>query len=166
MRLVSEQETAIRQFVIVTIKLMSVFKEVCAHCYCASLERALFIRHSQPRHVFEARAPSRNSTKYRADDLCVNLVAIIFIECPVTPHFFIGRSLAFLILTVILRNKNNLFLGSFNYFSYTIPQMASNWDMDTGVRDLKVAGIFLSLILSDLMTYVAKIYQIGLYMLC
>ena len=30
--------------------------------------------------------------------------------------------------------------------------------MDTGVRDY-----FLRLILADLMTYVAKIYQIGLY---
>ena len=36
--------------------------------------------------------------------------------------------------------------------------------MDTGVRDLEVA--FLRLILPVLMTYVAKIYQIGLYMLC
>lgn len=37
--------------------------------------------------------------------------------------------------------------------------------MDTDVRDLEVA-FFLRLILPDLMTYVAKIYQIGLYMLC
>ena len=36
--------------------------------------------------------------------------------------------------------------------------------MDTGVRDLEVA--FFRLILPDLMTYVAKIYQIGLHMLC
>ena len=28
-------------------------------------------------------------------------------------------------------------MGSFNYFSYTIKK-GSNWDMDTGVRDLKV----------------------------
>ena len=34
--------------------------------------------------------------------------------------------------------------------------------MDTSVRDLKLYF----LILPDLMTYVAKIYQIGLYMLC
>ena len=34
--------------------------------------------------------------------------------------------------------------------------------MDTCVRDLEVA-FFLSLILPDLITYVAKIYQIGLY---
>ena len=37
--------------------------------------------------------------------------------------------------------------------------------MDAGVRDLKVV-FFLRLILTDLMTYVAKIYQIGLYKLC
>ena len=36
--------------------------------------------------------------------------------------------------------------------------------MDAGVRDLEVA--FLRLIIPELMTYVAKIYQIGLYMLC
>ena len=54
-----------------------------------------------------------------------------------------------------------MYLGSFNYFSYTI-QMGLNWYMDTGVPDLAV----LRLILPDLMTYVAKIYQIGLYMLC
>ena len=36
--------------------------------------------------------------------------------------------------------------------------------MDTGVRDLEV--VFLRLILANLMTYVAKIYQIGLYKPC
>ena len=35
--------------------------------------------------------------------------------------------------------------------------------MNTAVRDLEVA--FLRLILPDLMTYVAKIYQTGLYIL-
>ena len=29
-------------------------------------------------------------------------------------------------------------MGSFNYLSYTI-HIGSNWDMDTGVRDLEVA---------------------------
>ena len=36
--------------------------------------------------------------------------------------------------------------------------------METGVRDLEV--VFLRLILADLMTYVAKIYQLGLYKPC
>ena len=50
--------------------------------------------------------------------------------------FFFGRSLPFLILSIIL--KKNLYVRSFNYFSYTI-QTESNWYMDTGVRDLEVA---------------------------
>ena len=69
-----------------------------------------------------------------------------------------------LILSIILKNKKNLYVGSFNYFSYTI-QKGSNWYLDRGVRDLEVA-FFLRLILPDLMTYVAKTYQIDLYMPC
>ena len=55
-----------------------------------------------------------------------------------TPTFVFGRSLPFLILSIILKNKKNLCVGSFNYFSYTIP-IGSNWYMDTGVHDLEVA---------------------------
>ena len=54
-----------------------------------------------------------------------------------TPTFF-GRSLLFLIFSIILKTKENLYAGSFNYFSYTI-QIESNWYMDTCVRDLEVA---------------------------
>ena len=78
------------------------------------------------------------------------------------PHFFFGRSIPFLILSIILKNKKNLSVGSFNYFSYTT-QIGSNGTPITGVRDLKL--YFLRLILADFMTYVAKIYHIGLYML-
>ena len=57
-----------------------------------------------------------------------------------TPTFFSGRSLPFLILSIILKNKKSLYVGSFNYFSYTIQiGPGSNWYMDTGVRDLEVA---------------------------
>ena len=91
-----------------------------------------------PRHLFQAYAPSRNSIKYRADDLCVNLVCEYFCWMLGGPHFFFGRSLPFLILSIILRNQKNLYVGSLNYFSYTI-QIGSNWYMDTGVRDLEVA---------------------------
>ena len=52
------------------------------------------------------------------------------------PHFFFGRSLPFLILSIILKNEKNLHVGSFNYFSYAI-QTGWNWYMDTGVRDLR-----------------------------
>ena len=55
-----------------------------------------------------------------------------------TPTFFFGRSLPFLIFSIILKNKKNLCAGSFNYFLYTI-QIGSNWYMDTSVCDLKIA---------------------------
>ena len=92
-----------------------------------------------PRHLFQAHAPSQNSTKNRADDLCFNVVCEYFCWMLSDPHFFFGRSLPFLILPIILlRNKKNLYVGSFNYFSYTI-EIWSNWYMDTGVCDLEVA---------------------------
>ena len=46
--------------------------------------------------------------------------ANIFVGCSVTPTFFFGRSLPFLTLFIILKNKKNLCVGSFNYFSYAI----------------------------------------------
>ena len=56
------------------------------------------------------------------------------------PHFFFsaGHSLNFLILSIIPKNKKNLYVGSFNYFSYAI-HIGSNWYMDIDVRDLEVA---------------------------
>ena len=57
-----------------------------------------------------------------------------------TPTFFFGRSLPFLTLSIILKNKKTLCVGSFNYFSYTIKK-GSNWYRDTGVRDFEV-GFF------------------------
>ena len=55
-----------------------------------------------------------------------------------TPTFFSGRSLPFLIVPIIVKNKKNLYVGSFNYFSYAI-HIGSTWYMDTGVCDLEVA---------------------------
>ena len=90
----------------------------------ASLVRMLFIRHA---------------TKYRADDLCVNLVCEYLCWMLGDPHFVFGRSLPFPIHSIVLKNKNkNLYVGSFNYFSFTI-HIGSNWCMDKGVRDLEVA---------------------------
>ena len=93
-------------------------KDVRAHCYCASLVRTHWSRGChvifKPAHQFE------NSTKYRADDLCINLVYEYFCWMLGDPHFFFGRSLRFLTLFIILKNKTNLCAGSFNYFSYTI----------------------------------------------
>ena len=54
-----------------------------------------------------------------------------------TPLFF-GRSLPFLILSIITKNKKIMSVGSFNYFAFTI-HMGSNCYINTGVRDLEVA---------------------------
>ena len=116
-----------------------------------------------PRHVFQARAPSRNSTKYRADGLCGNLTSEYFCWMLGDPHFFFSRSLPFLILSIILKNKK-ICTWEVLIISHILLKKGSNWYMDRGVRDLEVA--FLRIILPDLMTYVAKIYQIGLYMPC
>ena len=54
------------------------------------------------RHEFQARAPKRNATKYRADDLCTNLECAYFCWMLDEVHYFFGRSLPFLILSIIL----------------------------------------------------------------
>ena len=78
------------------------FKDVRARWYCASLVRTLYMTMRVPRHLFQAHAPSRNSTKYRADDLCGNLICQYFCWMLGEPHFCFGRSLPFLILSIIL----------------------------------------------------------------
>ena len=90
------------------------------------------------RHVFQARAPSRNSTNHRADDLCGNLIFKYFCWMLGDPHFFFWQITSFSNSFHCTKNKKNLYMGSFNYFSYTI-QIGSNWYMDTGVHDLEVA---------------------------
>ena len=95
------------------VKFHNPVKDVRAHCYCASLVRTLHMTWRVPRHVFQARAPSRNSTKYRADDLSGNLICEYFCWMLGDPHFFFGRSLPFLILSIILKNKKKSVRGKF-----------------------------------------------------
>ena len=102
------------------------------------LVHMLFIRHTRICHVFQGCTPSQNSTKYRADDTCVNLVCEYSCWTLGDPQIFFSRSLSFRIPFIILKSKTNLYVGSFNYFSYTF-QIGLNWYMDIGVRDLKVA---------------------------
>ena len=54
------------------------------------------------------------------------------------PHLFFRQITLFSDSFHYTKNKKNLYVGSFNYFLYTI-QIGSNWYMDTGVRDLEVA---------------------------
>ena len=61
--------------------------------------------------------------------------ANISVGCSVTPTFF-GQITSFSDSFHFTKKQKNLYVGSFNYFSYTI-QIGSNWYMDTGVRDLE-----------------------------
>ena len=88
-------------------------KDVRAHCYCASLVRTLYMTWWVPHHVFQACALSRNSTKYIADDLCGNLFCEYFCWMLGDPHFFFGRSLPFLILSIILKKQKKSVHGKF-----------------------------------------------------
>ena len=89
------------------------FKDVRAHCYLR-ISSAHGIHWPRACHVIFKRAHQvENSTKYRADDLCVNLVCEYFCWMLGDPHFFFGRSLPFLILSIILRKQRKSVRGKF-----------------------------------------------------
>ena len=103
------------------------FKNVRAHCYCAYLVRTLFTKHIRATSFLSARTESKTRQNIELMTLALTWCANIFAGCSVNPTFFFGRSLPFLILSIILTISHN-----------TI-QIGSNWYMDTGVRDLEVA---------------------------
>ena len=96
------------------------FKDVRAHCYCAFLLRTLFIRHARATSYIERAHLEKHLTKCSANGRCVNLVREYFCWMHSDPHFFFGKSLPFLILSIITKNKKILCVGSFNYFAFTI----------------------------------------------
>ena len=88
-------------------------KDVRTHCYCASLLRTPFIKHARATSFSSARTESKTQQKHRAGDLGVNLVCQYFCWILGGPQFFFGRSFPFPILSIILKNKKNLCVGSF-----------------------------------------------------
>ena len=96
------------------------------------------------RHISSARTEQNTQQNVVLMAAALTWCKNIFVRCTVTPTFFFGRSLPFLILSII--TKKILYLGSFNYFAFTI-HMESN----TGVRDLDVA------LVNEGMALVAKI---------
>ena len=149
------------------LKVYSTLKDVRAHCYCASLLRissAHAIHWSRACHViFKHAQRVESSTKYRADDLCVNLVCEYFCWMLGDPTFF---------------RQITSFSDSFHYTKKQ--KKICVWEVLIISRILLKEGrigtwiqvcvtkklYFLGLILADLMTYVAKIYQIGLHKPC
>ena len=110
----------------------------------ASLVRTLFIGHA--RATFSsARTDSKTQQNIERMTYALTWCANIFVGCSVTPTFF-GRSLPFLTLFIVLKNKK-ICVWEVLIISHIILKKESNWYMDTGVRDLKV--VFLRLILAD-----------------
>ena len=92
-----------------------------------------------PRHVFQARAPSRNSTKYRADDLCFNLLCEYFCWMLGDPTFFRQITSFSDSLHYTKKKTTKICTWEVLIISHITIQIGSNWYMDTGVRDLDVA---------------------------
>ena len=63
--------------------------------------------------------------------------ANIFVGCSVTSTFF-RRITSFSDSFHYTKKQKKLYVGSFNYFPYTI-RIGWNWYMNTAVRDLEVA---------------------------
>ena len=119
------------------------------------------IHWSRTCHVIFKRAHRfENSTDIERMTFALTWCANIFVGCSVTSTFF-RRITSFSDSFHYTKKQKNLYVGGFNYFSYTI-QIGSNWYMDTGVRDFR-SYIFIRLILLDLMTYVAKIFLIRIF---
>ena len=81
------------------------FKDVRAHCYCASLVRTLFIGHARATSFSSARTDSKTQQNIERMTFALTWCANIFVGCSVTPTFFFSRSLPFLTLSIILKNK-------------------------------------------------------------
>ena len=88
-------------------------KDVRAHCYCASIVRTLFIGHARATSFSSARTDSKTQQNIKRMTFALTWCANIFVGCSV-------RSLPFLSLFIILKNKRNLCVERFNYFSFTI----------------------------------------------
>ena len=64
------------------------FKDVRAHCYCASLVRTLFIRHARATSFSSACTKSKTQQNIELMTFALTWCANIFVGCSVTPNFF------------------------------------------------------------------------------
>ena len=107
-------------------------KDIRAHCYCASLVRTLFIRHTRATSFSCACTKSKTQQNIELMTFALTWCADIFVGCSVTPTFF--RQITSFCDSFHYTKKR----GKFNHFSYTI-HIGWNWYMNTAVRDLEVA---------------------------
>ena len=99
--------------------------------------RTLFIGHACATSFSSARTDSKTQQNIERMTFALTWCAIIFVGCSVTPTFFFGRSLPFLTLFIILKNKK-ICVWEVLIISHILLKKGSNWYMDTGVRDLEV----------------------------
>ena len=64
------------------------FKDVCAHCYCASLVRTLFIGHARATSFSSAHTNSKTQENIERMTFALTWRANIFVGCSRTPTFF------------------------------------------------------------------------------
>ena len=86
----------------------------------------LFIRQPRATSYIKRAHREKKLTKCSADDRCVNLLREYF--CWMHGDLFFGRSLSFLIISIITKHKKKLCLESRNYFAFTI-QMADGVEL-------------------------------------
>ena len=102
----------------IDISSIASFKDVRTHCYCASVLRTPFIKHARATSFSSARTESKTQQKHRASDLGVNLVCQYFCWVLSDPQFFLRQITSFSdSLHYTKKQKKNLCVGSFNYFS-------------------------------------------------
>ena len=72
----------------ISLKFKTLFKDVRAHCYCASLVRKLFIRHARAKSFSSVRTKSKSQQNIELMTFALTWCANIFVGCSVTPAFF------------------------------------------------------------------------------
>ena len=97
--------------------------------------RTLFIRHARATSFSSARK-SKIQKNIELMTFALTWCEDFFVGCSVTLTFF-WQITSFSDSFHCTKRQKNLYVGNFNYFSYTI-HIGSNWYMDTGVRDLEV----------------------------
>ena len=114
-----------------------IFKDVRAHCYCASLVCTPFIRHARATSFSSACTESKTRQNIDMMTFVSTWCANILVGCSVTPTFF-WQITSFPDSFHYTKKRKKSVRGKLIFFSYTI-QIGSNWYMDTGERDLEVA---------------------------
>ena len=113
------------------------FKDVRAHCYCASLVRTIFIGHARATSFSSARTDSKTQQNIERMTFALTWCANIFVGCLVTRTFF-RQITSFSDSFHHTKKTNKICEWEVLIISHILFKKGSNWYMDVGVPDLKV----------------------------